>query len=65
MSEYEFGCFIDCSYDECIRSDCKYYGDCPSCRWFWECTAIPFGCEHLQRKAKIIHQKNNCIQGGC
>lgn len=37
MNCYEFGCLIDCSCDECIKGDCKYYGDCASCRWFLEC----------------------------
>lgn len=45
---YEFGCLIDCPCDECIKCDCKYYGDCASCHWFWECPDLLSGCEFAQ-----------------
>ena len=45
MNGYEFCCLIDCPYDDCIKENCKYYGYCESCRWFFECLHVYSGCE--------------------
>ena len=49
MDCYNYDCRIECPYDDCIKEDCKYYGDCASCHWFWTCPP----CHHFALKDSV------------